>query len=252
MRFSSWWPPDLSQSGVLSWPSLVARVSSSLGMVAASFSTPSGLHFLTLRFLQIPWGSWLGARLSTQVSQSIKYKELFPIVMAAYLWGPLRASKQVNFLSDNCSVMEILRSATSRAPTIMSLGHYLSLLAARHSFSFTASPVRGKSNPMADSLSHFQFQRFRRLASHADSILTQIPQQLFSDLELRCQINASSTWFRILPLLLGKFVLLPNAASWISVLRKIAFLLRDQLFQPVKTCSSISAVVLPILSTIHW
>ena len=57
MRFLSWWPPDSSQSGVLSWPSLVARVSSSLGMVAASFSSPSGLHFPTLRFLQTPWGS---------------------------------------------------------------------------------------------------------------------------------------------------------------------------------------------------
>ena len=56
MRFLSWWPPDSSQSGVLSWPSLVARVSSSLGMVAASFSTPSGLHFPTSRFLQMPLG----------------------------------------------------------------------------------------------------------------------------------------------------------------------------------------------------
>ena len=222
-------------------------------MVAASFSTPSGLHFPTLRFLQMPWGSWLGAWpwLPTQVSQSIKYKELFPILIAAYLWGPLRASKQVNFLSDNCSVVEILRSGTLRAPNIMSLGRYLSLLAARHSFSFTASPVRGRSNLIADSPSHFQFQRFCRLASHADSIPTQILQQLLSDLELRCQINASSTWLRVLPLLLGKFVLLPNAASWISVLRKIAFLLRNELFQPVKTCSSISAVILPILSTIH-
>ena len=53
-------------------------------------------------------------------------------------------------------------------------------------------PARGKSNPIADSLSRFQFQRFRHLAPHADSIPTQIPQQLLSDLELRCQINAAS------------------------------------------------------------
>ena len=84
------------------------------------------------------------------------------------------------------------QSGISRAPTIMSLVRYLSLLAARYSFSFTASPVRGKSNPIADSLSRFQFQRFRRLAPHADSIPTQIPQQLLSDLELRCQINTTS------------------------------------------------------------
>ena len=86
-------------------------------------------------------GHWFsGAWLPTQVSQSIEYKELFPIVMAAYLWGPQWASKRVNFVSDNHSVVDILRSGTSRAPTIMSLVRYLSLLAARHSFSFTAPP----------------------------------------------------------------------------------------------------------------
>ena len=170
--------------------------------------------------------------------------------MAAYLWGPLWASKRVNFLSDNHSVVEILRSGISRAPSIMSLVRYLSLLAACHSFSFIAFPVRGKSNPIADSLSHFQFRCFRRLAPHADPIPTQIQQKLPSDLELRSQINATSTWLRVLPLL-GKFMLLPNADSWISVLRTIAYLLRNQLFQPVKTCSSVSAVILPKLSTIH-
>ena len=41
---------------------------------------------------------------------------------------------------------------------------------------------------------------------------------------------------------------LPNAASWISMLRTIAYLFWGQLFQPVKTCSSISAVILPIIS----
>ena len=53
-------------------------------------------------------------------SQSIDYKEIFPIVVAAYLWGPLWASKRVNLLSDNHSVVEILRSGISRVPTIMS------------------------------------------------------------------------------------------------------------------------------------
>ena len=75
---------------------------------------------------QCHWFS--GAWLSMQVSQSIEYKKLFPIVVAAYyLWGPLWASKRLNFLSDNRSVVEILRSGTSRAPTIMSLVRYLSL-----------------------------------------------------------------------------------------------------------------------------
>ena len=52
MCLSSPWPPDSSQSGVLPWPCLVAGVFPV--MVAASFSTPSGLHSATLRFLQMP------------------------------------------------------------------------------------------------------------------------------------------------------------------------------------------------------
>ena len=81
-----------------------------------------------------------------------------------------------------------------QSPYHHSLIHVLSLLAARHSFSFTAPLVRGKRNPITDSLSHFQFQNFRRLAPYADSIPTQILQQLFSDLDLCSQINATSTW----------------------------------------------------------
>ena len=124
--------------------------------------------------------SWL----AVQVSQSIEYKELFPIVVAAYVWGPLWTSKRVNFLSDNSSVVEILRSGTSRAPDIMVLVRYLCLLAARHSFSFTAASVRGKCNPIADALSRFQFQRFRQLAPHAAPHQTRIPRQLLMDLDL--------------------------------------------------------------------
>ena len=57
-------------------------------------------------------GHWFsGAWLPTQISQSIKYKELCPIVVTAYLWGPLWDTKRVNFLSDNHSVVEILWSA---------------------------------------------------------------------------------------------------------------------------------------------
>ena len=61
---------------------------------------------------------------------------------------------------------------------------YLCLLAAHHSFSFTASLVRGKCNPIADALSRFQFQRFCLLAPHTALHQTQIPQQLLLDLDL--------------------------------------------------------------------
>ena len=45
--------------------------------------------------------------------------------------------------------------------------HFLALLAVRHSFPFKASSVHAKANPVADTLSRFQFQRFRHLAPQA-------------------------------------------------------------------------------------
>jgi len=43
-----------------------------------------------------------------QSSLSIAYKELFPIVVAAYLWGPQWVSQRVEFLCDSESMMAVL------------------------------------------------------------------------------------------------------------------------------------------------
>ena len=107
-----------------------------------------------------------------QMSLSIADKELFPIVVAATLWGSQWVSRQVEFLCDNESVVAVLKSGTSRDHHLMELLRHLSLLAIRHSFMFTVSSVRGLANPVADSLSRFQFQRFHRLSpsSRPDSL----------------------------------------------------------------------------------
>ena len=60
----------------------------------------------------------------------------------------------------------------------MVLMHFLALLVVRHSFSFKASSVRGRANPVADTLSRFQFQRFRCLAPQADLAATPVPPDL--------------------------------------------------------------------------
>ena len=110
-----------------------------------------------------------GAWSAEQRLLSIAYKELFPIVVAAFLWGPQWVSRQVKFLCDNESVVAVLKSGTSRDKSLMVLLRYLTMLAIRHSFSFTASSVPGKDNPVADALSQFQFQQFKRLVPHADA-----------------------------------------------------------------------------------
>ena len=172
-------------------------------MVAAFFSTPSGLQFLISRFLQMPLGLLVmeqssrvtGFQVHGSHHRSLSLSSTRNFSLSSWQLtsgvpsGPPNGSTSYQITAQWWTFCGL---ALQEPPTIMSLVRFLSLLAARHSFSFTASPVRGKSNPIADSLSRFQFQRFRRLAPLADSIPTQIPQQLLSDLDLRCQINTTS------------------------------------------------------------
>ena len=73
-----------------------------------------------------------------QMPLSIAYKELFVIVLAASLWGHQWSAKRVKFCSDNTAVVEVLWSSTSRDSNLKVLLRHFSLLAARHSFAFTA------------------------------------------------------------------------------------------------------------------
>ena len=117
-----------------------------------------------------PWSA-------SQLPLSTVYK-LFPIVVAAYLWGAQWSSRWVKFLCNNESVVAVLSSGTSRDPKLMVLMRFLVLLTVRHSFSFKASSVCGRANPVADALSRFQFQRFRHLAPQADLAVTTVPPDL--------------------------------------------------------------------------
>ena len=111
-----------------------------------------------------------------QRSLSIADKELFPIVVAATLWGSQWVSRRVEFICDNESVVAVLKSGSSRDQHLMGLLRHLSLLAIRHSFMLTTSSVRG----MANSLSRFQFQHFCCLAPQADPTPCVIPESLMA------------------------------------------------------------------------
>ena len=72
---------------------------------------------------------FFGTCSASQQPLSIVYKKLFPIVVAAYLWGPGWVSQRVEFLCDNLSAVAVLYSSTSRDPNLMVLLCYLALLA---------------------------------------------------------------------------------------------------------------------------
>ena len=98
---------------------------------------------------------WFNGRWSTlQLPLSIAYKELFPVVLAAHVWGPGWSRRRIMFHVDNKAV-HILNSRTSPDTNIMHLLHSLLKAAACFSFTFTAIHVPVRNNGIADALSYF-------------------------------------------------------------------------------------------------
>ena len=148
-------------------------------------------------------GRWFaGSWAPPQELQSIAYKELFPIVLAAPVWGHLWAKKHILFHSDNEAVVPILNTQTSRVPCLMRLLRSLLFSAAHHSFSFSSQHVPGVYNQLADTLSRFNWQEFWRLAPDAQPLPSLVPPEFLAYLTSPPQ-NSSATpsWPRALPLL---------------------------------------------------
>lgn len=124
------------------------------------------------------YGKWPSALQSA----SIEYKELFPIVVAAHVWGSSWFKQVVLFHCDNESVVFILNSRTSRAPDVMHLLRLLLMAAAHHNFIFSAQHIAGSANKIPDAISRFHWQAFRHLAPQADRQPTVIPPHLWETL----------------------------------------------------------------------
>ena len=101
---------------------------------------------------------------------SMAFRELYPIVAAAILWGKLWTGKRVMFTTDNQATMFIVRKGRSRCLPIMKLMRTLTWTAVVNNFYFSSRFIPTQSNGIADSLSRLSLQKFRLLAPHADPI----------------------------------------------------------------------------------
>lgn len=128
-------------------------------------------------------GLWFHGRWNpSQLSASIAFKELYPIVIAAHVWGPNWRGLRVRFLCDNQGVADAITKRFCSDGALGGLLRSLFLAAARHSFWVSASHVPGRLNGIADALSRFQLQRFRTLAPSASPEPTPVPAQLLEHL----------------------------------------------------------------------
>lgn len=109
---------------------------------------------------------------------SIEFQELYPIVVAAILWGKEWERKRILFHCDNISVVYILNKGRSPCSSIMKLMRRLVIVETVNNFHFVARHVPGYKNQIADSLSRLNFQKFKQLAPDAAPYPCAIPSEV--------------------------------------------------------------------------
>ena len=121
------------------------------------------------------WPDTFKALLIKDNEISIAFCELYPIVVAAVLWGHTWAKKRIIFMCDNTATVAILQKGRSKSSHIMPLVRQLTMCAASHNFTFRGKHVPGNINTIADALSRLQIPKFRTLAPTASPTPCVVP-----------------------------------------------------------------------------
>jgi hypothetical protein len=108
-------------------------------------------------------GKW--PKLVVDESFSIAYLELYPILIAAVLWGSDWAGKRFVFHCDNSSTVCINKKGISKSREIMSSIRRLIMCSGKYNFIVHDVHLPGKYNNIADVLSRYQMRRFQDLTS---------------------------------------------------------------------------------------
>ena len=106
---------------------------------------------------------------------SIAWKEMIPIVIALMVWGEELSDKRIVLHTDNMAVKCAVNKQTSPCPQIMALLRKLVITCLVRNISIKAVHVPTQDNGIADSLSRFQVDRFRKLAPRAEEHPTPTP-----------------------------------------------------------------------------
>ena len=130
-------------------------------------------------------GHWTNGLWPSSIHEApldITFKELFPIVLAIFLWGNDFKNCKVLFHCDNMAVVRIINKQSSRDQASMHLVRSLVEVCLEKNIVFKAQHIPGLNNDIADALSRCQFHRFQKLAPQADREATPVPDNLWRKL----------------------------------------------------------------------
>lgn len=161
------------------FPDLVWSSKDALNLYTDSCGSCGGGAFYDNHWTLIKWPNFW----SSEVLRDITFLELVPLVAAIWLWQDNLAAKKLTIDTDNMALVHILNSQTSKSQRIMSLLRPLVLVCIKSNIQIKSIHIPGHFNSMADSISRFQWERFRTLAPNADSYPSQIPSEFWNILD---------------------------------------------------------------------
>ena len=101
-------------------------------------------------------------------------------MIATVVLGKHMTNKKISFHCDNKAVVYILNTMSSKSVRVLALLRVLTMQGIFHNCVFKADHIPGSKNNVADALSRFQQERFRRLAPLADTAATPMPAYLWN------------------------------------------------------------------------
>lgn len=140
-----------------------------------------GLHLGFGIYFQGHWsyGAWPESWHKTGITKDITAIELFPILVSMHIWDKQFENKKILFNCDNMAVVHIINKMTSKSENVMCILRLLTLKCLHNNTIVKAAHVQGSKNEICDSLSRFQFNRFRELAPEADLEPCLVPSHLW-------------------------------------------------------------------------
>ena len=95
--------------------------------------------------------------------------------MAVHTWGSHQPWRKILFHCDNHTVVNIWSRGSTHAPHTIALARLLYFYACNYNINKCVIHIPGVYNEIADSLSHFQMEKFKKQALKANTLLDDIP-----------------------------------------------------------------------------
>ena len=117
---------------------------------------------------------------------SIQFLELYAVTAGVLTWIKRFRNKKIYLFCDNKSVKDMINNQSSKCRNCMTLIRLITLEGLFNNVRIFAKHVTSRDNGLTDSLSRFDFKRFRELGEHMDGQSTAVPTELIPMSKVWC------------------------------------------------------------------